>query len=154
MPVYRCIKTTTTINEVYAEDRNQAEHILQNKDPFTTVTVDEQLKTKKLDDDLLDALEEGDICFQEFLEEADNTHVTNAQKDQFIELLSYNIRDYNDADDCIDVYTSISSHPEKQGQKDITILEIKQYPRNKDIIEERFHITLLEKYDVSKDFYE
>ena len=122
--------------------------------PFTTVTVGEQLKTRKLDNDLLDALEEGDISFQEFLEKADNTHVTKAQKDQFIELLSYNISDYNHADDCIDVYTSISSHTEKQDQKDITILEINQYPRNRDIIEERFHITLLDKYDVNEDFYE
>ena len=154
MPVYRCIKTTTTINEVYAKDRNQANQILQGNNPFTTVTVGEQMKTKKLDNDLLNALKEGDICFQEFLEEADNTHVTKAQKDQFIELLKYNIWDYNQADDCINVYTTISSHPEKQDQKDITILEIKQYPRNRDIIEERFHITLLDKYDVSGDFYE
>lgn len=154
MPIYRCIKTTTTIEEVYAKDRNQASQILQGNNPFTTVTVGEQIKTKKLDNDLLDALEEGDISFQEFLEEADSTHITKTQKNQFIELLSYNISDYNHADDCINVYTSISSHPDKQGQKDITILEIKQYPRNRDIIEERFHITLLDKYDVNKDFYE
>ena len=72
MPVYRCIKITKTIEEVYAKDENQARQILQNNDPFTTVTVGEQLKTKKLDDDLLDALED-DISFQEFLEETNNT---------------------------------------------------------------------------------
>lgn len=154
MPVYHCIKTTTTIEKIYAKDENQANHILQNNDPFTTVTVGEQVKTKKLDNDLLDALKEGDISFQDFLEEANNTHVTKTQKDQFIELLKYNIWDYNQADDCIDVYTSISSHPEKQGQKDITVLRINQYPRNRSIVENTFHITLLKKYDVSKDFYE
>lgn len=109
---------------------------------------------KKLDDNLLDALEEGDISFQEFLYSAHNTHATKAQKEQLIELLNYNISDYNDADDCIDVYTSISSHPEKQSQKDITILRINQYPRHGNIIEDTFYITLLDKYDVSEDFYE
>lgn len=155
MPVYQITKTVTTIEEVYAKDENQAKAIIQNEsNPTTIVTVNKPIKTKKLDDDLLDALEEGDISFQEFLEEANNTHVTKTQKDQFIELLKYNIWDYNQADDCIDVYTSISSHPEKQGQKDITVLRINQYPRNRSIVENTFHITLLEKYDVSKDFYE
>ena len=152
MPVYQITKTVTTTEKIYARDKMEAQLIAQ--DDVTTIEVNGTIKTKKLDDGLLDVLEEGDISFQDFLEEANNTHVTKAKKDQFIELLNYNIRDYNDADDCIDVYTSISSHPEKQGQKDITILEIKQYPRNRDIIEERFHIILLDKYDVSKDFYE
>ena len=152
MPIYQITKTVTTTDEVYAKDEMEARLIAQ--DDSTTIEVDDIVKTKKLDDDLLDALEEGDISFQDFLDSANNTHVTKAQKDQFIELLSYNIWDYNQADDCINVYTSINSHPEKQGQKDITILEIKQYPRNRDIIEEKFHITLLDKYDVSEDFYE
>ena len=34
MPIYRCIKTTTTIEEIYAKDKNQASHILQNNDPL------------------------------------------------------------------------------------------------------------------------
>lgn len=155
MPVYQVTKTVTTIEEVYAKDENQAKVIIQNEsNPTTIVTVNEPIKTKKLDDDLLDALEEGDISFQEFLETAHNTHATKAQKEQLIELLNYNIRDYNDADDCIHVYTSISSYPEKQGQKDITILRINQYPRHNNTIEDTFYITLLDKYDVSEDFYE
>ena len=152
MPIYQITKTVTTTDKVYARDETEARLVAQ--DHVTTIEVDDIIKTKKLDNDLLDALEEGDISFQDFLEEANNTHITKTQKDQFIELLKYNIWDYNQADDCINVYTSINSHPEKQGQKDITILEIKQYPRNRDIIEERFHITLLDKYDVSEDFYE
>ena len=154
MPVYQVTKTVTTIEEVYAKDENQAKNILQTDNPTAIVTVNEPIKTKKLDDDLLNALEEGDISFQEFLETAHNTHATKAQKEQLIELLNYNISDYNDADDCIHVYTSISSHPEKQDQKDITILRINQYPRNSNIIEDTFYITLLDKYDVSEDFYE
>lgn len=154
MPVYQVTKTVTTIEEVYAKDETQAKNILQKDNPTTIITVNKPIKTKKLDDDLLDALEEGDISFQEFLETAHNTHATKAQKEQLIELLEYNINDYNNADDCIDVYTSISSHPEKQGQKDITILRINQYPRNSNIIEDTFYITLLDKYDVSEDFYE
>lgn len=154
MPVYQVTKTITTIEEVYAKDENQAKDILQKDNPTAIITVNEPIKTKKLDDDLLEALEEGDISFQEFLETAHNTHATKAQKEQLIDLLNYNISDYNDADDCIDVYTSISSHPEKQGQKDITILRINQYPRNSNIIEDTFYITLLDKYDVSEDFYE
>lgn len=154
MPVYQVTKTITTIEEVYAKDENQAKDILQKDNPTAIITVNEPIKTKKLDDDLLEALEEGDISFQEFLETAHNTHATKAQKEQLIELLNYNISDYNDADDCIHVYTSISSHPEKQDQKDITILRINQYPRNSNIIEDTFYITLLDKYDVSEDFYE
>ena len=154
MPVYQVTKTVTTIEEVYAKDENQAKNILQKDNPTAIVTVNEPIKTKKLDDDLLEALEEGDISFQEFLETAHNTHATKTQKEQLIELLNYNISDYNDADDCIHVYTSISSHPEKQDQKDITILRINQYPRNSNIIEDTFYITLLDKYDVSEDFYE
>ena len=125
MPVYQVTKTVTTIEEIYAKDENQAKAIIQNEsNPTAIVTVNEPIKTKKLDDSLLDALEEGDISFQEFLETAHNTHATKGQKEQLIELLEYNISDYNNADDCIHVYTSISSHPEKQGQKDITILRI------------------------------
>lgn len=155
MPVYQVTKTVTTIEEVYAKDENQAKAIIQNEsNPTAIVTVNGPIKTKKLDDDLLDALEEGDISFQEFLETAHNTHATKGQKEQLIELLEYNISDYNNADDCIHVYTSISSHPEKQGQKDITILRINQYPRHSDIIENTFYITLLDEYDVSKDFYD
>lgn len=154
MPVYQVTKTVTTIEEIYAKDENQAKNILQKDNPTAIVTVNEPIKTKKLDDDLLEALEEGDISFQEFLETAHNTHATKAQKEQLIELLNYNISDYNDADDCIHVYTSISSHPEKQDQKDITILRINQYPRNSNISEDTFYITLLDKYDVSEDFYE
>lgn len=154
MPVYQVTKTVTTIEEVYAKDENQAKNILQKDDPTAIVTVNEPIKTKRLDDSLLEALEEGDISFQEFLETAHNTHATKAQKEQLIELLNYNISDYNNADDCIHVYTSISSYPEKQDQKDITILRINQYPRNSNIIEDTFYITLLDKYDVSEDFYE
>lgn len=154
MPIYQVTKTVTTIEEVYAEDENQAKDILQKNNPTAIVTVNEPIKTKKLDDDLLNALEEGDISFQEFLYSAHNTHATKAQKEQLIELLNYNINDYNDADDCIHVYTSISSHPEKQGQKDITILRINQYPRHSNIIEDTFYITLLDKYNVNEDFYE
>ena len=152
MPVYQITKTVTTTDEIYARDETEARLLAQ--DDVTTIKINSTVKTKKLDNDLLDALEEGDISFQDFLEEANNTHVTKTQKDQFIELLKYNIWDYNQADDCIDVYTSIHSYPEKQAQKDITILRINQYPRNRDIVENTFHITLLEKYDVSKDFYE
>lgn len=152
MPVYQITKTVTTTEEVYARDEMEARLLLQ--DNVTTITVDNTVKTKKLRDDLLNALEEGDISFQDFLYSAHNTHITKAQKDQFIELLKYNISDYNNADDCIDVYTSITSHPEKPGRKDITVLRIKQYPRGKDIIEDTFYITLLDKYDVSEDFYE
>lgn len=152
MPVYQITKTVTTTEEIYAKNEMEAQLLAQ--DDVTTIEVNGTVKTKKLDNDLLDALEEGDISFQDFLEDANNTHVTKAQKDQFIELLKYNIWDYNNADDCIDVYTSISSHPEKQGQKDITILRINQYPRNRSIVENTFHITLLEKYDVSEEFYE
>ena len=154
MPVYQITKTVTTIEEVYAKDENQAKSILQKDNPTAIVTVNEPIKTKKLDDELLDALKEGDISFQEFLYSAHNTHATKAQKEQLIEILNYNISDYNNADDCIHVYTSISSHPEKQGQKDITVLRINQYPRHSDIIEDTFYITLLDKYDVSKDFYD
>lgn len=155
MPVYQVTKTVTTIEEVYTKDENQAKAIIQNENnPTAIITVNEPIKTKKLDDDLLDALEEGDISFQEFLETAHNTHATKGQKEQLIELLKYNISDYNNADDCIHVYTGISSHPEKQGQKDITVLRINQYPRNSNIIEDTFYITLLDKYDVSKDFYD
>ena len=154
MPIYQITKTVTTIEEVYAKDKNQAKNILQKDNPTAIITVNEPIKTKKLDDDLLDALEEGDISFQEFLYSAHNTHATKGQKEQLIELLEYNISDYNNADDCIHVYTSISSHTEKQGQKDITILEINQYPRHSNIIEDTFYITLLDKYDVSEDFYE
>lgn len=154
MPVYQVTKTVTTIEEVYAKDENQAKNILQKDDPTAIVTVNEPIKTKRLDDSLLEALEEGDISFQEFLETAHNTYATKAQKEQLIELLNYNISDYNDADDCIHVHTSISSHPEKQSQKDITILRINQYPRHSDIIVDTFYITLLDKYDVSQDFYE
>lgn len=155
MPVYQVTKTVTTIEEIYAKDENQAKAIIQNEsNPTAIVAVNEPIKTKKLDDDLLDALEEGDISFQEFLETAHNTHATKGQKEQLIELLEYNISDYNNADDCIHVYTSISSQPEKQGQKDITILRINQYPRHSNIIENTFYITLLDEYDVSKDFYD
>ena len=155
MPVYQVTKTVTTIEEVYAKDENQAKAIIQNEsNPTAIVTVNEPIKTKKLDDGLLAALEEGDISFQEFLETAHNTHATKRQKEQLIELLSYNISDYNNADDCINVYTSISSHPEKQGQNDITVLRINQYPRNSNTIEDTFYITLLDKYDVSNDFYD
>lgn len=154
MPIYQVTKTVTTIEEVYAEDENQAKNILQKDNPTAIITVNEPIKTKKLDDKLLDALEEGDISFQEFLETAHNTHATKAQKERLIELLNYNISDYNDADDCIHVYTSISSHPEKQGKKDITILRINQYPRHSNIIEDTFYIILLDKYDISEDFYQ
>ena len=152
MPIYQVTKTITITEDVYARDEMEARLLLQ--DDVTTVTVDGTVKTKKLDDNLLDALEEGDISFQDFLYSARNTYVTKAQKAQFIELLKYNISDYNNADDCINVYTSITSHPEKQGQKDITVLRINQYPRRGDIIEDTFYITLLDKYDVSEDFYE
>lgn len=154
MPVYQITKTVTTIEEVYAKDENQAKSILQKDNPTAIVTVNEPIKTKKLDNDLLNALEEGDISFQDFLYSAHNTHVTKAQKEQLIELLNYNISDYNNANDCIHVYTSISSHPEKQGQNDITVLRINQYPRHGNTIEDTFYITLLDEYDVSKDFYD
>lgn len=81
MPVYQITKTVTTIEEVYAKDENQAKAIIQNEsNPTTIVTVNEPIKTKKLDDDLLDALEEGDISFQEFLETAHNTRHKRAKR--------------------------------------------------------------------------
>ena len=153
MPVYQVTKTITTIEEVYAKDENQAKVIIQNEsNPTAIVTVNEPIKTKKLDDDLLDALEEGDISFQEFLETAHNTHATKAQKEQLIELLNYNISDYNNADDSIEVFTTLTAHPEKQDQKDITILEITQRLRGQSKIECDFFITLLDKYSVSEGF--
>ena len=127
MPIYQITKTVVTTEEAYARDEMEARLLAQ--DDITTIEVNGTVKTKKLDDDLLDALEEGDISFQEFLYSVHNKHVTKAQKDRFIELLKYNISDYNDADDCIDVYTSINSYPDKQGQKDITVIKINQYPR-------------------------
>lgn len=151
MPVYQITKTATTTDEIYARDEMEARLLAQ--DDVTTIEVNGTIKTKKLNDDLLDALEEGDISFQDFLEEANNTHVTKTQKDQFIELLKYNIWDYNQADDCIDVYTTVTAHPEKQGQKDITILEITQRLRGKMKIEDTFHITLLDKYEIDEDFF-
>lgn len=90
--------------------------------------------------------------FQDFLEEAHNTHVTKAQKNRFFNLLECNIRDYNNADDSIDVFTTLTTHPEKQGRKDITILEITQRLRGQSKIEYNFFITLLDKYDVSEGF--
>lgn len=141
MPVYQVTRTITTTDAIYIPQ--DAKSIIATNNP---------IKTKKLDNDLLDALEESYISFQDFLEEAHNTHVTKAQKDQFFDLLEYNIRDYNNADDSIDVFTTLTTHPEKQDQKDITILEITQRLRGQSKIECNFFITLLDKYDVSEGF--
>lgn len=141
MPVYQVTGTITTTDAIYIPQ--DAKSIIATNDP---------IKTKKLDDDLLDALEESYISFQDFLEEAHNTHITKAQKDQFLDLLEYNICDYNNADDSIDVFTTLTTHPEKQDQKDITILEITQRLRGQSKIEYNFFITLLDKYDVSEGF--
>ena len=141
MPVYQVTRTITTTDAIYIPQG--AKSIIATNSP---------IKTKKLDNDLLDALEESYISFQDFLEEAHNTHVTKAQKDQFFDLLEYNIRDYNNADDSIDVFTTLTTHPEKQDQKDITILEITQRLRGQSKIECNFFITLLDKYDVSEGF--
>lgn len=141
MPVYQVTRTITTTDAIYIP-----------QDAKSIIATNSPIKTKKLDNDLLDALEESYISFQDFLEEAHNTHVTKAQKDQFFDLLEYNIRDYNNADDSIDVFTTLTTHPEKQDQKDITILEITQRLRGKSKIECNFFITLLDKYDVSEGF--
>ena len=141
MPIYQVTGTITTTDAIYIP-----------QDAKSIITTNSPIKTKKLDDDLLDALEESYISFQDFLEEAHNTHVTKAQKDQFLDLLEYNIRDYNNADDSIDVFTTLTTHPEKQNQKDITILEITQRLRGQSKIEYNFFITLLDKYDVGEGF--
>lgn len=141
MPVYQITKTVTTTDAIYIP-----------QDAKSTIATNSPIKTKTLDNDLLDALEESYISFQDFLEEAHNTHVTKAQKDRFFDLLECNIRDYNNADDCIDVFTTLTTHPEKQDQKDITILEITQRLRGQSKIEYNFFITLLDKYDVSEGF--
>lgn len=83
-----------------------------------------------------------------------NTYVTKARKKWFIKLLEENTRDYNLAYDCIDFDTIIKTHPEKQGQKDITIIEIIQRTRNKNTIEDTFFITLLDKYEINESLYE
>lgn len=141
MPVYQITGTITTTDAIYIP-----------QDAKSTIATNSPIKTKKLDNDLLDALEESYISFQDFLEEAHNTHVTKAQKDRFFDLLEYNIRDYNNADDSIDVFTTLTTHHEKQDQKDITILEITQRLRGQSKIEYNFFITLLDKYDVSEGF--
>lgn len=141
MPVYQVTRTITTTDAIYIP-----------QDAKSTITTNSPIKTKKLDNDLLDALEESYISFQDFLEEAHNTHVTKAQKDRFFDLLECNIRDYNNADDSINVFTTLTTHPEKQDQKDITILEITQRLRGQSKIEYNFFITLLDKYDVSEGF--
>lgn len=139
MPVYQVTETITTTDAIYIH----AKSIIATNSP---------IKTKKLDNDLLDAIEESYISFQDFLEEAHNTHVTKAQKDRFFDILECNIRDYNNADDSINVFTTLTTHPEKQDQKDITILEITQRLRGQSKIEYNFFITLLDKYDVSEGF--
>lgn len=141
MPVYQVTRTITTTDAIYIPQ--DAKSIIATNNP---------IKTKKLDNDLLDALEESYISFQDFLEEAHNTHVTKAQKDRFFDLLECNIHDYNNADDSINVFTTLTTHPEKQDQKDITILEITQRLRGQSKIEYNFFITLLDKYDVSEGF--
>ena len=130
MPVYQVTGTITTTDAIYIPQ--DAKSIIATSDP---------IKTKKLDNNLLDALEE-----------AHNTHVTKAQKDQFFDLLEWNIHDYNNADDSIDVFTTLTAHPEKQNQKDITILEITQRLRGQSKIECNFFITLLDKYEVNEGF--
>lgn len=141
MPVYQVTGTITTTDAIYIP-----------QDTKSIIATNNPIKTKKLDNDLLDALEESYISFQDFLEEAHNTHVTKAQKDRFLDLLECNICDYNNADDSIDVFTTLTTHPEKQDQKDITILEITQRLRGQSKIEYNFFITLLDKYDVSEGF--
>lgn len=113
MPVYQVTRTITTTDAIYIP-----------QDAKSIIATNSPIKTKKLDNDLLDALEESYISFQDFLEEAHNTHVTKAQKDRFFDLLECNIRDYNDADDSINVFTTLTTHSEKQDQKDITILTL------------------------------
>ena len=130
MPVYQVTGTITTTDAIYIPQ--DAKSIIATSDP---------IKTKKLDN-----------SFQDFLEEAHNTHVTKAQKDQFFDLLEWNIHDYNNADDSIDVFTTLTAHPEKQNQKDITILEITQRLRGQSKIECNFFITLLDKYEVNEGF--
>ena len=130
MPVYQVTGTITTTDAIYIPQ--DAKSIIATSDP---------IKTKKLDNNLLDALEEGYISY-----------VTKAQKDQFFDLLEWNIHDYNNADDSIDVFTTLTAHPEKQNQKDITILEITQRLRGQSKIECNFFITLLDKYEVNEGF--
>lgn len=153
MPVYSYTKTVVTTEEVYAEDKNQAKAILQSRDKTAIITDGDLIKIKKIDDEVLDMLSIGDISFQDFLDMSRNTYVTKARKKWFIKLLEENTRDYNLAYDCIDFDTIIKAHPEKQGQKDITILEIIQRTRNKNTIEDTFFITLLDKYKVNEDIY-
>lgn len=141
MPVYQVTRTIITTDTIYIP-----------QDAKSIIATNRPIKTKKLDNNLLDALEESYISFQDFLEEAHNTHVTKAQEDRFFDLLECNIRDYNNADDSIDVFTTLTTHPEKQDQKDITILEITQRLRGQSKIEYNFFITLLNKYDVSEGF--
>ena len=119
-----------------------------------TITETGPIKFKKLSDESLDTLSIDDISFQDFLDMSRNTYITKARKKWFIKLLEENTRDYNLAYDCIDFDTIIKTHPKKQGQKDITVLEIIQRTRNKNTIKDTFFITLLDKYEVNKSLYE
>ena len=155
MPVYRyCIdyKNITIIGDSYSNNKNQLKNNLQSENKNTAITVSDPLKPKKLNDELLDMLSIGDTSFQDFLDMSRNTYITKAQKKWFVALLEENTRDYNLAYDCIDFDTIIKTHPEKQGQNNITVIEIIQRTRNKNIIEDVFFITLLDKYEVNEDF--
>lgn len=155
MPIYRyCIdcKNITMIGNSYSNNKNQLKNSLQSENKNATITVSNPLKPKKLNDELLDMLSIGDISFQDFLDMSRNTYVTKARKKWFVTLLEENTRDYNLAYDCIDFDTIIKTHPEKQDQNNITVIEIIQRTRNKNIIEDVFFITLLDKYEVNEDF--
>ena len=69
MPVYQVTRTITTTDAIYIP-----------QDAKSIIATNSPIKTKKLDNDLLDALEESYISFQDFLEEAHNTHVTKRKR--------------------------------------------------------------------------